>query len=109
LAPGEQFPVIIADPPWVPSARTGDHPDDPVLAIDGGDDGLVVAHRCLEVAATHLAPGGAMLLQLGTRAQATQLEQDSPSRLVFVEVRQPSPTGVVALVRRPDPIEPLSR
>jgi len=109
LAPGEQFPVIIADPPWVPSARTGDHPDDPVLAIDGGDDGLVIARRCLQVACTHLAPGGAMLLQLGTRAQATQLEQDIPSPLVFVEVRQPSPTGVVAMVRRPGPGEPLSR
>ena len=107
LAPGEQFPVIIADPPWVPSARTGDHPEDPVLAIDGGDDGLVIARRCLEVARRHLAPGGAMLLQLGTRAQATQLEEDTRSPWVVAEVRQPSPTGVVVLVRRTE--EPVNR
>jgi len=109
LAPEEQFPVIIADPPWVPSARTADHPDDPVRAIDGGDDGLVIARRCVEVARTHLAPRGAMLLQLGSVAQATELTHVLEFPLRITEVRQPSPTGVVVLVRRPDHDEPLSR
>lgn len=99
----EAFPVVIADPPWVPTDRTTDHPDDPPFAIDGGVDGLSVARRCLDVAARHLAPGGAMLLQLGNAAQvaalATALGAAYPS-LTVDEVRQPVPNGVVVLVRR---------
>jgi release factor glutamine methyltransferase len=103
LAPGERFPLIIADPPWVPSARTSDHPEDPLLAIDGGDDGLAVARACLEVARDHLTPDGVLLLQLGNRDQATALQDaldDATAPLAIIEVRQPSPTGVVVLVRR---------
>lgn len=102
LEPGERFPVIIADPPWVPSARTNDFADDPAFAIDGGLDGLAVARRCLEVARDHLTPAGALLLQLGTAAQAAVLRtglDDAGSSLVMSEVRQPAPTGVVVLVR----------
>jgi release factor glutamine methyltransferase len=58
LAADERFPVVVADPPWVPSARTTEHPEDPVLAIDGGEDGLAIALGCLEVAAVHLEPDG---------------------------------------------------
>lgn len=103
LAPDEKFPVIIADPPWVPSARTGEHPEDPLLAIDGGQDGLLIARLCLEVARTHLTADGTMLLQLGNTAQATALQaaiDDEDAPLTIAEVRQPSPTGIVALVRR---------
>lgn len=103
LAPEELFPVVIADPPWVPSTRTTDHPEDPVFAIDGGDDGLAIARRCLDVASRHLLPGGAMLLQLGNARQvadlASALEDEHPS-LTVEEVRQPVPNGVVVLVRR---------
>ena len=103
LGADEVFPLVIADPPWVPSDRTTDHPEDPVFAIDGGDDGLSVARRCLDVAARHLLPAGAMLLQLGNADQVTDLEAtlavEHPS-LVVEEVRQPVPNGVVVLVRR---------
>jgi release factor glutamine methyltransferase len=102
LEPGERFPMIIADPPWVPSARTGDHPEDPVLAIDGGEDGLMIARLCVEVAAAHLDDGGVLLLQVGDAAQAATLGTllDDRSGLAMEEVRQPSPTGVLVLVRR---------
>lgn len=103
VAAGELFPLVIADPPWVPSARTTDHPEDPVFAIDGGEDGLAVARRCVEVAARHLLPGGSMLLQLGDTTQVAgltaALEHDHPT-LAVQEVRQPVPNGVVVLVRR---------
>jgi methylase of polypeptide subunit release factors len=103
LGADETFPVVIADPPWVPTARTTDHPEDPVFAIDGGDDGLSVARRCLEVADRHLIPAGAMLLQLGNVSQVSDLEDclvvEHPS-LVVEEVRRPVPNGVVVLVRR---------
>ena len=103
LAPDETFPLIIADPPWVPSARTTTYPEDPLLAIDGGVDGLLVARLCLEVAAAHLAPAGVMLLQLGTVDQAQALREVVAAQshpLAIDEVRQPAPTGVVVCVRR---------
>lgn len=65
LGPDEQFPLIIADPPWVPTPQTQRFPEDPPLAIDGGDDGLSVVRECLAVIADHLAQGGVALLQLG--------------------------------------------
>ncbi len=69
----EAYPLVVADPPWVTSAEVGRFPDDPLTAIDGGDDGLAVARACLEVAARHLLPGGLLLVQLGDDAQADAL------------------------------------
>ncbi|HYH73955.1 MAG TPA: methyltransferase [Nocardioides sp.] len=91
LAPDERFPVVIADPPWVPRDQTGSFPEDPRSAIDGGRDGLDVARACLEVVAAHLADGGSAILQLGTVAQADRLRDDpalTEGGLVMVEVRQ---------------------
>jgi len=65
LAPKERFPMIIADPPWFPRSQTEMFPDDPLLAIDGGDDGLSVVQECLTAIVEHLADGGVALLQLG--------------------------------------------
>lgn len=106
LAEDERFRLVIADPPWVPSAHTSEFPADPLLAIDGGKDGLELARECAAVAATHLEPGGLMLLQLGTPAQVDVLALDLVTRhphLVVEEVRRPHPTGVVAAVRRSAP------
>lgn len=73
LDPTERFGVAIVDPPWVPSDQTGRYPEDPLLAIDGGADGLDVARTCLTVAAEHLLPHGEALVQLGTEEQARLL------------------------------------
>jgi release factor glutamine methyltransferase len=101
LAEGEEFPVVIADPPWVPTVRLEDFPEDPVLAIDGGADGLVLARECLEVGAAHLAAAGVMLLQLGTPEQAAALtDAVDGAGLVVAEVRRPVPNGVVVCLRR---------
>jgi methylase of polypeptide subunit release factors len=56
--PGEVFPLIVADPPYIPSADVGQFPDDPPFAIDGGEDGLGRIRDCLAVAETHLAVDG---------------------------------------------------
>lgn len=87
LGPDEQFPLVIADPPWVPSDRTGDHPLDPVLAIDGGPDGLDTARTCLDVIARHLQPGGAAVLQLGGPTQVEALRRHLPAGLSAGETR----------------------
>lgn len=73
LADDERFALVIADPPWVPTAQVDRHPQDPRGAIDGGPDGLRLARECLEVIGRHLVPGGQAVLQVGTPAQAQDL------------------------------------
>jgi hypothetical protein len=65
----ELFGVVIADPPWLPSADVGRFPEDPRGAIDGGSDGCEVVRACIEVGLDHLAPGGQLVLQIGDPAQ----------------------------------------
>lgn len=103
LAPGERFALIIADPPWVPTASVGRFPEDPVTAIDGGPDGLSVAWTCLDVIARHLLPAGSAVVQLGTAAQvdlvADRLGSDPSSRLRVAGRRSYGSRGVLALMR----------
>ncbi|WP_307861897.1 class I SAM-dependent methyltransferase [Nocardioides sp. SYSU D00065] len=102
LRPDEQFPVVIADPPWVPREETGRYPEDPLTAIDGGDDGLDVARACLAVIADHLSPGGSAVLQVGTREQTDVLRAEpcfADGRLAMIEVRQEA-RGVLARIDR---------
>ncbi len=96
----ERFPLIIADPPWVPAAETSRFPEDPLTAIDGGQDGLDVARACLVVIDAHLSPGGAALLQVGTAAQVERLRVDLSPSLRVGEVRVEQDRGVVALIER---------
>jgi methylase of polypeptide subunit release factors len=65
LEADEEFAVIIADPPWVPTGDVTRFPEDPVTAIDGGADGLALATQCLEVIDRHLVVAGSALLQVG--------------------------------------------
>ncbi len=75
LADDERFAVVVADPPWVPSAGIGEFPDDPSIAIDGGDDGLDLARTCCDIVARHLEPGGTAILQVGTADQVRALDE----------------------------------
>ena len=99
LDPEERFAVIIADPPWVPRADTGRYPEDPVLAIDGGDDGLDLARACWGLADRHLLDGGSAVLQLGTLEQVRRLtdETSGRSRLRVRETRSFERGVLVAL------------
>ena len=102
LADDERFPVVIADPPWVPREQTSQFPEDPLLAIDGGGDGLDVARACLQVIADHLAAGGSAVLQLGTTDQAEALRSEpciADGHLVVTEVRQEERGVLVRLDR----------
>jgi release factor glutamine methyltransferase len=102
LAPGELFPLVVADPPWVPRTETSRFPEDPLLAIDGGDDGLHVVRECVRAIAAHLTPSGMALLQLGTIGQAadvaTLLEGTG---LLAGEVREYGDRGVLLRIDRP--------
>lgn len=104
LAPDERFVGVIADPPWVPSDSTGRFPEDPLLAIDGGPDGMDIAWACIDVAAGHLVERGWLLIQLGTNAQAdavqTSLTSSPERRLKVVELREYGEHGVLVHIAR---------
>lgn len=99
LTPDERFPLVLADPPYIPSTDTGVFPEDPLTAIDGGADGLDLARSCLEVGAAHLIPGGHLLIQLRDEEQAGLLlrsaGETATSLLGRVEVREFAGRGVV--------------
>lgn len=104
LGSEESFPLIIADPPWVPHSDTGQFPEDPLTAIDGGDDGLDVARSCLRRIQDHLAPGGSAILQLGNAGQVAALVGEQPHSwedLQLVETRLQVRGVLVRIDRRP--------
>ena len=64
-----KFDLIIANLPYIPSAEIASlSPEvrhDPLTALDGGPDGLDLVRRLIDAAPDHLAPAGALLLELG--------------------------------------------
>jgi len=105
LEEAEQFPMIIADPPWVPRGDTGRFPEDPLRAIDGGEDGMAVISLCVTAILEHLAPYGVALLQLGTAAQAEAVGRlVEGSRVSAGELREYGERGaLLRLDRVPEP------
>ncbi len=95
VRPDETFALVVADPPWVTSADVARYPDDPLLAIDGGDDGLAVARACIDVCAGRLVPGGSLLLQLGTAEQAERLSGEAAAQGWLVGDLRAGERGVV--------------
>lgn len=93
----EQFPIVIADPPYVPSHEVSHYPADPVGAIDGGDDGLDAIRQCLAVAVRHLDPRGLLILQVSSSAQVHQTSTIA-SELGLVAIASRSIGSVGALV-----------
>lgn len=100
FAADEPFPLIIADPPWVRTELVGCFPADPVLAIDGGADGLDLARECVAVIDRCLHVEGAALLQLGSLAQADLLEAELPESLAVAETRPEPGRGLVVRLHR---------
>lgn len=102
----ETFALILADPPYLPTASIGMFPEDPQLAIDGGREGCDLIVVCLGVIARHLAAGGAAVLQVADLAQAAvvhrHLLEHPQLELTQVEVRDCG-RGALNLLRRPSP------
>lgn len=69
------------------------------LVIAGAPDGLDVARACVRAAAPHLVFGGAILLQLGSRAQASTLAREAAGLGLALADLRTSADGVVALFR----------
>lgn len=96
---GESFPIVIADPPYVPSAAVGRFVD-PALAIDGGSDGLDRLVECCRLADRHLLAGGLLSLQVWGSGQWAQLRPQVPSALVLDECRTYGPDRAVVHLTR---------
>jgi release factor glutamine methyltransferase len=66
---GTRFDLIIANLPYIPAEEIASlSPEvrhDPASALDGGPDGLALVRRLIETAPDRLAPGGALLLEIG--------------------------------------------
>ena len=69
--PHSPLPIILSNPPYIPSAEiAGLTPEvrrEPILALDGGDDGLVIIRRIISGAPQLLCPGGVLLLEADPR------------------------------------------
>ncbi len=105
LRADERFAVIVADPPYLRSAEVPRYPDDPVLAIDGGADGLELAGQCIVLASRHARPGAPVLLQVRGPAQAEAVATLTATlgvRLVPERVRTWSAERAVVLLRARD-------
>jgi methylase of polypeptide subunit release factors len=100
LAAGERFPLVLADPPYLPREEVEEWPDDPAHAVDGGPDGLDVVRRCLAVAGAHVTARGAVLLQVLGAAQVDALGPDMDTAgLRLAEIRTVDERRAVALLR----------
>jgi release factor glutamine methyltransferase len=68
VAPELRFQVVVANPPYIPSAEMARLPrevgHEPVSALDGGEQGLSVARRIVAETPAHLAPGGTLILEM---------------------------------------------
>jgi len=69
LAAFGPFHVIASNPPYIPTrdldGLSGDVRREPRLALDGGEDGLLLVRRLAEEAAGCLLLGGALVIEIG--------------------------------------------
>ena len=73
-----RFDMIVSNPPYIPHGELAslqrEVQHEPMLALDGGRDGLDFYRRIAEGAAAHLNPGGAVYLEVGAGEAAAVLE-----------------------------------
>lgn len=66
---GRRFDVIVSNPPYIPASELprlqSEVQREPILALDGGEDGLAFYRRLLSEAPQHLVPDGSVVLELG--------------------------------------------
>lgn len=66
---GEKFDLIASNPPYIASAviptLSAEVKREPVLALDGGADGMTFYDRICAAARIHLEPGGALVVEHG--------------------------------------------
>ncbi|WP_244606611.1 peptide chain release factor N(5)-glutamine methyltransferase [Arsenicitalea aurantiaca] len=71
MAADERFALIVSNPPYIETDAILDlgievREHDPLLALDGGPDGLDAYRTILEGARAHLEPGAPLLVEIGS-------------------------------------------
>ena len=79
LAPFGQFDLILSNPPYIPHDEIdGLAPDvrlyDPLLALDGGEDGLALWRGLMPQLASALASNGAAFVEIGAGQDAAVID-----------------------------------
>lgn len=78
----DSFDLICVNPPYIPTSELAslqaEVKREPVLALDGGADGLDFYRRISWDYAAHLNPGGALLMEVGA-GQAADVEEMFPN------------------------------
>jgi ribosomal protein L3 glutamine methyltransferase len=71
---GQRYDLIISNPPYVPAAEAASLPaeylHEPAIGLAAGEDGLDSVRALLAGAIDHLAPGGALLVEVGDSDEA---------------------------------------
>lgn len=77
---GRKYDLIITNPPYVDHAALAGYPPEyqaePLMAHDGGEDGLDLVRQILAEAGDHLNPGGGMICEIGSGREI--LEEEFP-------------------------------
>ncbi len=68
--PADSYDLILSNPPYIPtqdvlSLLLRHDADDPTLALDGGDDGLIFYRELEKFAFEYLQPGGLLIMEHG--------------------------------------------
>jgi ribosomal protein L3 glutamine methyltransferase len=65
----QMYDLIVCNPPYVTAAAVAAFPPEyqaePVMAHDGGTDGMMLVHRILADAGAHLAASGTLVMEVG--------------------------------------------
>ncbi|MBE0620796.1 MAG: 50S ribosomal protein L3 N(5)-glutamine methyltransferase [Burkholderiales bacterium] len=100
---GCRYDLILSNPPYVDAAAMRALPREyrrePRLALAGGRDGLALVRRMLAQAATHLNPGGLLVVEIGHNRAA--LEKAYP-RLPFIWLDTSAGEDYVFMLHRED-------
>ena len=66
---GEEYDLIVSNPPYIPTGDiaglSAEVRHEPMLALDGGGDGLIFYRRFIEILPAHLKKGGAIIFEFG--------------------------------------------
>ncbi len=90
---GETFDCIVSNPPYIETeacrALQAEVLFEPLMALDGGADGLAFYRRIAKEAAQHLRPGGVLCLEIGdTQGEAVGALLEAEGRYQNVSIHR---------------------